>query len=64
MVQNQFGLTVQRVRSDNGTKFTNGPLQNYFLEQGIIHFPSIQVRIFKKPDDPWKEVHAHTTLNF
>ena len=37
MVQNQFGMTVQRIRSDNGTEFTNGALQTFFLEHSIIH---------------------------
>jgi len=37
MVRTQFGLPIQRVQSDNGTEFTNGPLQSYFLKQGIIH---------------------------
>ena len=37
MVKTQFGKHVQRVRSDNGTEFTRGKLQEYFLKWGILH---------------------------
>ena len=33
MVQNQFEWTVQRVHSNNGAEFTNGPLQIIFLSR-------------------------------
>jgi len=36
MVQTQFGATIQRVRSDNGTEFINRPLHTYFREHGIM----------------------------
>ena len=29
MVQTQFGATIQRVRSDDGTEFINTPLHTY-----------------------------------
>ena len=37
MVKTQFGTHVQRVRSDNGTEFTRGKLQEYFLKWWILH---------------------------
>ena len=37
MVRTQFDLQIQRVRSDNGSEFTNGPLQNFLLEMGIMY---------------------------
>lgn len=37
MVTTQFERHVKRVRSDNGTEFTKGGLQNYFLKEGILH---------------------------
>jgi len=37
MVQNQFGLIVQQIRSGTGCEFTNSPLQNYFLEHDVTH---------------------------
>jgi len=37
MVKTQFWTHVQKVRSDNGTEFTNGKLQEYFLKWGILH---------------------------
>ena len=36
MVNTQFDLKVQRIRSDNGREFMNDPLHTYFLEHGII----------------------------
>ena len=36
MVQTQFGVQIQRVRSGNGTKFTNGPLKTFFSEKRVI----------------------------
>jgi len=37
MVKTQFGVSIQRVQSDNGKEFINGPLQSYFLKNGVIH---------------------------
>ena len=37
MVITQFDASVQRIRSDNGTKFTKGPLQAFLAKQGILH---------------------------
>lgn len=37
MVQNQFGTTIHRMCSDNGTKFTRGPLPVYLSKVGILH---------------------------
>ena len=37
MVRTQLGPSVQRVRSDNGTEFTNGSLQNCFLKHVVLH---------------------------
>jgi len=36
MVQNQFHSSVLRVRSDNGSEFTNGPLRRFFRDKGIL----------------------------
>ena len=36
MVQNQFHSSVLRVRSDNGSEFTNGPLRHFFRDKGIL----------------------------
>jgi len=32
MVKTQFDVSVQRIRSDNGTEFTNGPLQAFLAK--------------------------------
>lgn len=37
MVKRQFNVHVRRIRSDNGTKFTNSSFQRYLREEGIIH---------------------------
>ena len=37
MVNTQFAVLIQQVRSDNGSEFTNGPLQEFFATKGIIH---------------------------
>ena len=37
MVKNQFDITIQRIRNDNATEFTKGPLQPYLAMQGILH---------------------------
>lgn len=36
-VRTQFGKTVKKVRSDNGTEFVNSVCANMFKEGGIIH---------------------------
>ena len=36
LVQTQFDLLIQKVRSDNGMEFTNRPLQTYFHDNGIV----------------------------
>ena len=36
MVQTQFKRRVQVVRSDNGSEFTSGPMQNFYHEHGIL----------------------------
>jgi len=37
MVKTQFGTHVKRVHSDNGTEFTKGEMQDYFLKLGVFH---------------------------
>ena len=37
LVRNQFGTTIQRMRSDNGIEFENRPLPIYLSKEGIIH---------------------------
>jgi hypothetical protein len=34
--QNEFGLRIKKIRSDNGTKFKNSQIEG-FLEEGIKH---------------------------
>lgn len=36
MVENQFGLRVQKVKSDNGMEFVGTSLQAFYREKGII----------------------------
>lgn len=36
MVENKFGLRIQKVRSDNGTEFMSSCLQSYYKQRGII----------------------------
>jgi hypothetical protein len=35
--QNEFDAKVKRIRSDNGTKFKNTQVEDYFDEEGIKH---------------------------
>jgi len=35
MIKNQVGGIIQRVRSDNGTEFTNEPLRDSFRKMGF-----------------------------
>jgi len=37
MVNNQFGVSIQTIRSDVASEFTNGPFKECFAEKGIIH---------------------------
>ena len=37
MDNTQFGKGVKVVRSDNGLEFKSGPMQKFYLENGIIH---------------------------
>ena len=36
MVRNQFHKGVKVVRSDNGSEFTSGPMQNFYSDHGIL----------------------------
>lgn len=36
-IHNQFKTSVQTVRLDNGTDFTNSDLQDFFKSKGILH---------------------------
>jgi len=36
MVRNQFHKGIKVVRSDNGSKFTSGPMQEFYYEYGIL----------------------------
>jgi transposase InsO family protein len=35
--QNEFGLRIKRIRSDNGTKFKNSQIEGFLEEEGIKH---------------------------
>jgi transposase InsO family protein len=35
--QNEFGLRIKKVRSDNGTKFKNSQIEGFLEEEGIKH---------------------------
>jgi transposase InsO family protein len=35
--QNEFGMKIKRVRSDNGTKFRNTNIEDFLDEKGIKH---------------------------
>ncbi|GLT39324.1 hypothetical protein SLA2020_135220 [Shorea laevis] len=37
MVKTQFGSQVQKIRSDNGKEFTDGPMKDFSQQQGILH---------------------------
>jgi transposase InsO family protein len=36
-VQNEFGLRIKKIRSDNGTEFKNSQIKGFLEEQGIKH---------------------------
>jgi transposase InsO family protein len=35
--QNEFGLRIKKIRSDNGTKFKNSQIESFLEEEGIKH---------------------------
>jgi hypothetical protein len=35
--QNEFGLTIKKIRSDNGTEFKNSQIEGFLEEEGIKH---------------------------
>jgi transposase InsO family protein len=35
--QNEFGLGIKKIRSDNGTKFKNSQIEGFLEEEGIKH---------------------------
>jgi transposase InsO family protein len=35
--QNEFGLSIKKIRSDNGTKFKNSQIEGFLEEEGIKH---------------------------
>jgi transposase InsO family protein len=35
--QNEFGLRIKKIRSDNGTKFNNSQIEGFLEEEGIKH---------------------------
>jgi hypothetical protein len=35
--QNEFGLRIKKIRSDNGTEFMNSQIEGFFEEEGIKH---------------------------
>jgi transposase InsO family protein len=35
--QNEFGLRIKKIRSDNGTKFKNSQIEGFFEDEGIKH---------------------------
>ena len=37
LISNQFGKTVKRFRTDNGTEYFNSKVKTYFMDNGIIH---------------------------
>jgi transposase InsO family protein len=36
-VQNEFGLRIKKIRSDNGTKFKNSQIEGFLEDEGIKH---------------------------
>jgi len=54
MVQTQFNGKVKVVRSDNGSEFTSGPMQEFYREHGIlrenscVHTPQQNGRVERK----------------
>jgi hypothetical protein len=43
--QNEFGLRIKKIRSDNGTKFKNSQIEGFLEEEGIKH-------VFSSPYTP------------
>lgn len=41
MVENQTGLKIKRIRTDNGTEYCNSSLESFFRNNGIIHETTI-----------------------
>lgn len=37
MVKTQFNTQIKRLRSDNGTEFTNSVFQRFLQQEGIVH---------------------------
>nr|KYP37239.1 Retrovirus-related Pol polyprotein from transposon TNT 1-94 [Cajanus cajan] len=37
IIKRQFNVDVKKIRSDNGTEFTNSSFQRYIREEGIVH---------------------------
>jgi transposase InsO family protein len=37
MAQNEFGLRIRKIRSDNGTEFKNSQIEGFLEEEGIKH---------------------------
>jgi transposase InsO family protein len=35
--QNEFGLRIKKIRSDNGTKFKNSQIEGFLEDMGIKH---------------------------
>jgi transposase InsO family protein len=35
--QNEFGLSIKKIRSDNGTEFKNSQIEGFLEEEGIKH---------------------------
>jgi transposase InsO family protein len=35
--QNEFGLRIKKITSDNGTKFKNSQIEGFLEEKGIKH---------------------------
>jgi transposase InsO family protein len=35
--QNEFGLRIKKIRSDNGTEFKNSQIESFLEEEGIKH---------------------------
>jgi hypothetical protein len=35
--QNEFGLRIKKIRSDNGTEFTNSQIEGFLEDEGIKH---------------------------
>jgi transposase InsO family protein len=35
--QNEFGLRIKKIRSDNGTEFKNSQIESFLEDEGIKH---------------------------